>query len=92
MYYFATDGVSRINPTFDHHDRNHLQSLAGYDSELGEFKVSFTSSASVPTYDHMVSYTPGYEHIQTVLGYAFNMRHVNSGKFRFYSCQINQHA
>lgn len=78
VYYFATDGVGEINPTVS--GSNHLRSLQGYDSELGGYKLSFSSSGSSSlVYNHMISYAPGYEHIQTVMKYGLEIKQNSKG-------------
>ena len=83
LYYIATDGASKITPHHDHHNHKHLKSLEGDDSELGGFTMTFSAAASNPTYNHMITFTPGFEHIQKVLGYGFEMKHVNEGEMLF---------
>lgn len=80
LYYIATDGGSTITPNLDHRNYNHLKSVRGEDSELGGFTLSFSAAASNPTYNHMITHTPGYEHIQKVLGYGFEMKHISEGE------------
>lgn len=78
LYYYATDGTAQIEPQI--HGQRHLKSLEGFDSELGGFNLAFHSQGNDLSYDHMVSYTPGYEHIQTVMKYGLEMKHANSGE------------
>ncbi|XP_067934654.1 mannosyl-oligosaccharide glucosidase-like [Watersipora subatra] len=79
LYYFATDGSAEINPKITNH--RHLKSLAGQDSELGAFHLTFQSSGTGLTHDHLISHTPGYEHIQTIVRYGLEMKHASHGEY-----------
>lgn len=85
LYYYATDGVSDIKPVI--RGQRHLKSLEGYDSELGDFSIGFNAQGTDLTYDHMISHTPGYEHIQTVMKFGLEMKRASKG--RIYSASGN---
>jgi len=72
MYYFVTDGPSNVVPNI--RKSQHLRSLEGEDSELGSYKMSFSAEGSDLAYSHMISYTPGFEHIETVLKYGLEIK------------------